>query len=71
MFKNRKLREVLKRAFMFPFKLQSDYARENAVEVAALASAGYLTSFVGPREYSNKWRVTAIGIEKLRALGEL
>lgn len=71
MFKNRKLKEVLKRAYLFPFKLQSDYARENALEIAALASSGYISSVTGPGQFGNKWRVTGIAIEKLRELGEL
>lgn len=69
MFKNTKLKEVLHRAFMFPFKLQSDYARDNAVEVAALASMGYITTYELPQQFGNKWRISGLGIEKLRKLG--
>lgn len=71
MFKDQKLREVLKQAFLFPFKLQSDYARDNALYVGALASAGYISTHMGPGQYGNKWRVTGIGMEKLQKLGML
>jgi len=71
MFKNQRLKEVLKQAYLFPFKLQSDYARDNAMEVAALASAGYISTHMGPGQFGNKWRVTGIGLEKLQKLGLL
>lgn len=66
-----KLKEVLHRAFMFPFKTQSDYARTNALEVAALASMGYISTYEQPRQFGNKWRVTGIGLDKLKKLGAL
>jgi len=68
MFKNPKLKEVLKRTFLFPYKLQSDYARENSLEVAALASTGYISTSTAPGQFGGKWRITGMGIEKLRDL---
>jgi hypothetical protein len=71
MFRNPKLKEVLKRTYLFPYKLQSDYARDNAIEIAALACAGYISTRTDPGQFGNKWRITGIGIEKLRKLGAL
>lgn len=71
MFKDTKLKEVLHKTFMFPFKLQSDFARDNAQEVAALASMGYISTYEGPMQFGNKWRVTGIGLDKLRKLGAM
>ncbi|QBE66849.1 hypothetical protein [Pseudoduganella lutea] len=71
MFNNTKLKEVLHRTYLAPYKLQSDYARDNAQEVAALASMGYITTYELPRQFGNKWRITGIGLEKLRKLGAL
>lgn len=71
MFKNQQMKEVLKRTFLFPYKLQSDYARDNAQEVAALASTGFISTATAPSQFGNKWRITGIGIEKLRQLGML
>lgn len=52
---------LLQRCYMEPFKLQSDIARKNAMEVAELASRGLITSQVSTEDYGNKWRVTAAG----------
>lgn len=70
-FKDTLLQEVLLETYKNPFKLQSDFAREFAQEVAALACAGYITTLEGPAQYGRKWRITGIGIEKLRKLGAL
>lgn len=71
MFKNDNLKEVLFEAFMNPFKLQSDFSRVYSQEVAALSSMGYISTYEGPRQFGNKWRVTGIGLDKLRKLGAL
>jgi len=71
MFRDTLLPFVLQKAYLQPFKLQSDFAREYAQEVAALACMGYLTTLESPTEYGRKWRVTGIGIDKLRKLGLL
>jgi hypothetical protein len=62
---------VLHEAYLHPFKLQSDFARGYAQEVAALASMGYITTYEQPRQFGNKWRITGIGLDKLRKLGAL
>lgn len=69
MFKDGKLKETLHRVFMFPCKLQSDFARDNAQEIAALASMGYISTYELPQQFGNKWRVTGIGLDKLKKLG--
>ncbi|QDB71008.1 hypothetical protein bb8_p33 [Bordetella phage vB_BbrP_BB8] len=71
MFKDDLLAEVLLAAFLSPFKLQSDFAREYAQEVAALACMGFISTQEGPQEYGRKWRITGLGIDKLRDLGVL
>lgn len=71
MFKDDLLAEVLLAVFISPFKLQSDFAREYAQEVAALACMGLISTQEGPQEYGRKWRITGTGIDKLRSLGVL
>lgn len=71
MFKDDLLAEVLRIAFISPFKLQSDFARMYAQEVACLACLGYISTQEGPQQFGRKWRVTGIGLEKLRKLGVL
>lgn len=45
---------------------QSNFARENAVEVAALASLGWITtSEDGNGIFGNVWRITLAGLLKL------
>lgn len=52
---------VLQRCYMQPFTVQSNYARERAVEVAELASRGLITTQVGTNAYSKHWRVSPAG----------
>lgn len=71
MFKDGKLADVLLAAYFYPFKLQSDYARAHAQEVACLACLGMISTQEGPAQFGRKWRITGIGLEKLRKLGVL
>lgn len=71
MFRDDLLKEVLLETFKNPPKLQSDFAREFAQEVGALASLGLISTLEGPREFGRKWRITGIGLDKLRKLGAL
>lgn len=71
MIKDGKLAEVLLWAYCSPFKIQSDYARAHAQEVACLACLGMLSTQDGPSQYGRKWRITGIGLEELRKLGIL
>ena len=46
--------------------IQSNFARENAVVVAALASLGWITtSEEGNVSFGNVWRVSLVGLLKL------
>ena len=68
MFKNKKLGAVLLMAYLEPFKLQADFARENAQEVACLASMGYISTAEEPGKFGRKWRITGLGLEQLQHL---
>lgn len=57
--------EVLLHAYRHGFSLQSNYARENAQIVAALASLGFLTTREGEREFGKTWRPTFAGLLQL------
>lgn len=51
---------------------QSNFARENAVEVAALASLGRITTRKGDTEvFGNVWRITSDGLLRLTEKGLL
>lgn len=58
-------------AYTDPFKLQSDFARLYAQEVACLACMGFISTLEGAGVYGRKWRITGIGLDKLRKLGVL
>lgn len=49
--------------------LQSNFARENAQIVGALASMGYLSTNEGDSTFSNTWRTTFAGLLKLTEKG--
>lgn len=69
--KNTQLLSVLLEAYLKPFKLQSDFARVFATEVAALACMGFITTLEGPGLYGRKWRITGTGLDELRSVGVL
>ena len=71
MFKDDFLAYVLLAAYISPFKLQSDFAREFSQEVACLACLGLISTQEAPQQFGRKWRVTGVGLEKLRKLGVL
>jgi hypothetical protein len=58
---------VVKRAHEAPFALKSNFAREYAIEVAAAASLGWISTInYGPSIiYSNRWSVTRAGLKRL------
>lgn len=58
---NRQTVVVLQRCYIQPFTVQSNYARERAIEVAELASRGLITTHVGQGMYSKHWRVSPAG----------
>lgn len=56
---------VLHRAYIQPFSLQSDYAREHAHAVAELASRGLITTQLWADQYGKHWRVSKAGLALL------
>lgn len=52
---------VLQRAYLKPFSLQSEFARNNAHQVAEMASRGLITTHIGNGFYGRLWRVSAAG----------
>jgi hypothetical protein len=63
------MERVLHEAYLRPFKVQSDFAREFAQEVGALSSMGYITTAEAPGFYGRTWRCTGYGMEHLREGG--
>jgi hypothetical protein len=55
---------VLDRAYTKGFSVQSDFYRDNAVEVALCASLGFITTLV-PGGYGSVWRITPKGMKEL------
>ncbi len=53
--------DVLKRAYIKPFTLQSQFSRDYSYEVAHMASRGLITTHVGGPHYGRFWRVSAAG----------
>lgn len=51
-------------------KTKSDFARKFASELGALCSEGLITTRFAPRQYTDRWYITAQGLEVLD-LGEL
>lgn len=65
------LNAVLYMAYLHTFKIQSDYSREFAQEVAALASLGYISTVEAPGIFGRSWRCTGLGLDVLRQGGYL
>lgn len=59
--------EVVRKAYAQPFAIASNYARENALDVAFAASMGWISS-ISPDglSYSRRWHPTAEGLLTLR-----
>lgn len=68
----KKLNEVLHKAYLDGFELQSNYARSHPQEVAALASMGMISTKlvrgVTP-VFGRRWRITLDGIDFLAEEG--
>lgn len=56
---------MLRRAWLEPFSVKSDYARAAAPSIAAAASLGFLTTRQGPAEFGRVWLITPAGIANL------
>jgi hypothetical protein len=58
---------VVKEAHSRPFKLKSNFARDNAAAVAAAASLGWISTLVyeAGELYGDRWKVTRQGLKRL------
>lgn len=59
------IQDVLTRAWISPIHMKSNYARTKAKEVAAAASAGLISTLISRGEYSDRWRLTPLGLTLL------
>jgi hypothetical protein len=58
--------DVLIRAHLAPFRTKSDFARAFTNAVAALASKGYISTWLPGGSYGCEWRLTPCGLFYLR-----
>lgn len=63
--------KVLYRIKMEPRTFKSNYARDNASEIAEAASRGHLTCLDGCGVNSGVWTVTARGVRLLKRFGRI
>lgn len=63
--------DTLHTLYLAPRTVQSDFARERAQEVGALASQGLITTKEGKDTYGRLWRITPPGQNQLIAHGYL
>lgn len=63
--------DILHHIYLQPTFIQSNFARENAKVVCALASLGLISTKEGPQEFGKVWRVTPFGLEILKDFGKL
>lgn len=63
--------DTLHLLYLAPRTVQSDFAREKAQEIGALASQGLITTKEGTTAYRRLWRVTPPGLNQLIAYGYL
>lgn len=54
---------VLIKAYHGGFKVQSNFARKYATEVAACASVGFITTKIKSSTFSTTWYITKQGLE--------
>jgi hypothetical protein len=63
--------EVVREAYVNPFTVSSNFARANASAVAMACCEDYITTNMFRDVYCTVWRVTAEGLQFLRAMDEL
>lgn len=64
--------EVVERAWYQPFRISSNYARQNAIAVAFSASLGWITNItLDGKELSRQWHVTLEGAAALKSKEKL
>lgn len=59
--------ELLREAWTNPFFVKGNYARQNALEVAAAASMGLITTRSDHETFGGQWLITKEGLESLWA----
>ena len=63
--------DTLHALYLAPRTVQSDFARERAEDIGALASQGLITTKDGKDTYGRLWRITPPGQHQLIAHGLL
>lgn len=63
--------EALHTIYLAPRTVQSDFAREHAQDIGALASQGLITTKEARNVYGRLWRITPPGHQQLIAHGLL
>lgn len=66
-----RLNKVMHHAYLKPFKVQSDFARSYAQEIAMLSFLGFLTTKEAKGGYGRSWRLTDTGYKTLEVEGWL
>lgn len=56
---------MLRRAWLEPFSVKSDFARTAALGVAAASSLGFITTRQGPADFGRHWLITPAGLANL------
>jgi hypothetical protein len=62
------LTDVLHQAWVRPFSVQSNFAREHAAIVAMAASDGFITTRIAAGVYARHWHITLKGLQHLKVL---
>ena len=65
------LYEVVREAYIGGFAVSSNFAREQAQQVAAAASIGFISTQEAPDIYGRTWLITGAGLQHLRDGGYL
>jgi hypothetical protein len=60
------LTEILHQVYLRLPTVQSNFSREFAQEIAALASLGMITTVEARRDFGRTWRITSEGYELLK-----
>lgn len=60
------LTKILLEIYLRQYKVQSNFCREHAQHIAALASLGMITTREGRYDFGRSWRVTSDGYDLLK-----
>lgn len=53
---------VLRRAWLAPFTLSCDFARQHVAHIALAACKGLITTRISNSVFGRTWRITAVGL---------